>query len=270
MRTILIIFIVIFCCKSSFADWPAGKKRTTLIATYTYFRSSKIYDSTGKLYSLGKGNFFVSNSINLYMVHGLARRLDLIANVPFSYITSSLNSVKTNKSGIGDCMIGLAYHIPFNFLKNYFTAKALYIFPAYQNTSQPYLGFGSHAYEFSLNYSFNPIKHTFCVIEGNYTHYFDDVTGPEQFGYALTAGTMFLDYNFLTAGLTGTKSESIDKTFNSNLLINKDFQYSKLSLAYGRKISRIATPYIQGFYTIHGKDAGKGYGVSLFVIFKLP
>ena len=214
MRTILIIFIVIFCCKSSFADWPAGKKRTTLITTYTYFRSSKIYDSTGKLYSLGKGNFFVSNSINLYMVHGLARRLDLIANVPFSYITSSLNSVKTNKSGIGDCMIGLAYHIPFNFLKNYFTAKALYIFPAYQNTSQPYLGFGSHAYEFSLNYSFNPI--------------------------------------------------------NSNLLINKDFQYSKLSLAYGRKISRIATPYIQGFYTIHGKDAGKGYGVSLFVIFKLP
>lgn len=270
MRATLILFFLFLYCTHLLADWPIGKHRTTVIPTYTYFNSSKYYDSSGKAISFGKGDHFISHTFNIYMAHGLARRLDFILNIPYTFVSSSFNNVTLSKSGIGDCYLGLAYHFPAKDLKSFVTTKALFILPGYQNLSEPYLGFASKGFQLAANYSFNPVKNTFCIIEGTYTRYFDEATGPNQYGYNLTGGTMFGQYNYVTANFSGIISSSSDKGFNTNLLTNKDFSYGKISLAYGRKITRIATPYIQGFYTLYGHNSGVGLGGSLFVIFKLP
>jgi len=270
MRATLIFCLLFLCCTHLLADWPVGKHRTSLIATYTYFRSAKFYDSTGKVISFNKGDHFTSNTFNIYMAHGLSRRLDFLINLPYTFVSSSSNNVTLNRSGIADCSLGFAYHFPAKDLKSFVTTKAMFIFPGYQNITEPYLGFASKGFQLAANYSFNPVKNTFCVIEGTFTRYFDQSTGPNQFGYNLTSGTMFGQYNYITGSFSGIVSSSSDKGFNTNLLINKDFSYGKISLAYGRKISRIATPYVQGFYTLFGRKSGVGLGASLFVIFKLP
>ncbi|MDE3145685.1 MAG: hypothetical protein KGL19_16155 [Bacteroidota bacterium] len=270
MRSILLFCSLLLCSTQLLADWPIGKHRTTLIPTYTYFRSTKYYDSTGKVISFYNGDRFVSNTFSVYLAHGLTRRLDFIANVPLTFVSSSFSGKTSTRSGIADCMAGIAYHFPFKDLKSFVTTKALFIFAPYQNTVEPYLGYGSKGFQLAANYSFNPAPNTFLVTEATYTRYLDDATGPEQFGYNITAGTTFSDYDYLTLAISGITSKSTDKSFYSNLTSIKDFNYGKISLAYGRKISRIATPYIQGFYTFYGKNAGIGVGFSAFVIFKLP
>ena len=270
MRTIYIACFLFLFCNQLLADWPVGKHRTTLIPTYTYFRSTKYYDSTGKIISFNSGDHFISNTFSFYLAHGVTRRLDFILNLPYTNVVSSSNGVTHTKSGFSDLQIGLAYHFPFKDYKHYITTKAILILPLYQNLAEPYLGFASKGFQIAANYSFNPLPQTYLVTEASYTRYFDQSTGPNQFGYAITCGTMFLDYNYVSANFSGIISSSSDKAFNSNLLINKDFSYGKLSLAYGRKFFRTVTPYIQGFYTIYGKNAGVGYGVSLFAIIKLP
>lgn len=270
MRTIIILGITFLFSTHLLADWPVGKRRTTLIPTVSYFYSAKYYDSTRKIISFSNGDHFAATSINFSLAHGLTRRLDFILNIPYTFISSSSNKVVQSKSGIADCFVGLAYHFPAKDLKSFLTTKAVFIFPGYQNSSEPYLGYASKGFQFSANYSFNPIKHTFCVIEGIYTRYIDQVTGPDQYSFNLTTGTMFGKYNYVTGSFSGIVSSSSEKGFNTNLLINKDFSYGKVSLAYGRKISRVASPYIQGFYTLYGHNSGVGLGISAFVIFKLP
>ena len=270
MKRIAIVFFLIIFYNQLMADWPIGKHRTTLIPTYTYFRSAKFYDSSGKVISFGSGDQFVSNTFSLFMAHGISRRLDFIVNLPYSSVRSSFNGVSQSKSGFGDAQIGFALHFPSKDLKQFFTTKAIFILPLYQNLKEPYLGFASKGIQLAVNYSFNPLPQTYLITEAYYTRYFDEVTGPNQFGYSITGGTMFLDYNYISANLAGVISSSSDKGFNTNLLVNKDFSYGKISLAYGRKIFRNITPYVQGFYTIYGKNAGVGYGVSLFAIIKLP
>ncbi len=257
-------------CTHLLADWPIGKHRTNLIPTYTYFRSAKYYDSTGKIISFNKGDRFVSNTFNIYLAHGISRRLDLIINIPFTSVSSSFSGLTLRKSGIADCFAGFAYHFPFKDLKSFITTKALFILAPYQNASEPYLGYGSKGYQLAVNYSFNPVPHTFLVTEAVYTRYIDNPTGPVQIGYNITGGTTFLNYNYITLNISGLTSQSPDKSFYTILIAIKDFNYGKISLAYGRKISRIATPYIQGFYTFYGKNTGVGLGLSAFIIFKLP
>jgi len=270
IKSIVIACFLFLFCNQLLADWPVGKNRTTLIPTYTYFRSAKYFDSTGKVIGFGPGDHFASNTFSLYFAHGLSRRLDLIVNLPYTSVSSSSNGVTQSKAGFGDAQIGLALHFPLKDLKQFITTKAIFILPLYQNVKEPYLGFASKGFQLAANYSFNPLPHTYLITEASYTRYFDQVTGPNQFGYSITCGTMFLDYNYISANLSGIISSSAEKGFNTNLLVNKDFSYGKISLAYGRKIFRNITPYIQGFYTIYGRNAGVGYGASLFAIIKLP
>lgn len=271
MTRVILIFCFLFLFTSQlFADWPVGKRRTTIIPTYTFFHSSKFYDSTGKIISFNKGDHFNSQTINTYIVHGISRRLDLIVNIPYTFISTSFNKVTQSKSGISDIYLGFAYHFPASDLKKYVTTKAMFIIDGYQNNSVPYLGYSALGFQLAANYSVSIADQTFFVAEGSYTHYFMQ-TGPNQYGYNLTVGNKFGKFNYVTANLIGTFSQSTNKTFiNTNLAHNEDFSYGKLSVAYGRRISRVATPYLQAFYTFYGRKAGVGLGISAFVIFKLP
>ena len=270
MKKVIIIILLLASSKALLADWPLLHGRSIIIPSYSYFTSSKYFDSTGKKFSFGAGSRFVSNGFSVYIGHGLTRRVDLVVNVPFTSISTTFDSITKTKSGIGDVQVGFSFHFPFHNLTRFVTAKASIIIPAYQNLTDPHLGYGSKGFQVALNYSFNPLPQTFLVTEVYFTRYFDKSTGPNQLGFNVTAGTMFLDYNYLNLNFATVISRSSDKAFSTNLNAIKDFDYGKISLSYGRRVTRIATPYIQAFYTLFGHNAGLGLGGNFLVIFKLP
>lgn len=270
MKKTILIIILISLAGMAKADWPVGKKRLMITPSFSYFYTGRVFDSTGKIRSSVNNDQFISKTLGLYGLAGMSRRLDFIFNVPISNITAKNIYVKESKTGIGDAMFGFAFHTPSNSLKSFFTMKALVILPVYSNVSAPYMGYGSKGARVAANYSFSPKKRTFAVIEGAYARYFDDKDGPNQYSLDLTYGKELSNGFLLSFSYNHLSSVSDNKAFSTNLNFNKDYMYGKISCALGKKVSRTITPYIQTFYTLYGRNAGQGFGGSVFVALKIP
>lgn len=261
------LFLLALTCR---ADWPVGKGRTSLIASYNYFYSSKYFDANGKLASFNPGDKFQSHFYGLTMVHGLGRRLDVVANLPFIAQDQVSNGIRKTNSGVGDISVGLAYHFPSAEFQKHLTIKAQVIIPTYENNKTPELGYASKGLQATVNYSFTPIKQSFAVIEGSYTRFIDYAEGPNQYRGAFTFGRSLNKYSLVTFNFAHQMSESANTVFNPNPQATRNFSSGLLTFAYGRKISRTVTPYLQGAYTLYGKNIGLGMSASIFLVMKLP
>ncbi len=270
LQRILLLQLLLALSFASYADWPIGKGRSSLIGAYNYFYSTKYFDSKGKLATFGQGDQFQSHFFGLTMLHGISRRLDLSVNVPFIIQDLVSGGIAKTNSGLGDISVGLAYHFPSENFQKHFTIKANMIVPAYENTKTPYIGYASKGIQGAMNYSFSPVKHSFCVIEGAYTHFLDTQDGPIQYRGAITFGKSLNKYSLVTFNFAHLDSKSSNTGFNINPSATKNFFSGTLTATYGRKITRTITPYIQTFYTLYGSNVGLGMGASFFFIVKIP
>ncbi len=270
LNKILFLFISLLLCLSSKADWPVGKGRTNVIASYNYFYSSKFFDANGKLTSFNLGDKFQSHFFGLTFLHGVTRRLDFVANLP--YVSQNLinNGASLKNAATGDVTIGFAYHFPSAEFQKHLTIKVSAIIPTYKNIKTPDIGYASKGVMLGMNYSFTPIKNAFAVIEGTYTRYIDLAEGPNQYKAGLTFGKSINKYSMVTFNFSHQISKSINTVFNPNPQANKSFTSGLFTIAYGRKITRTITPYIQGAYTLYGTNIGLGLSVSAFIIVKIP
>ncbi|KAF0242400.1 MAG: hypothetical protein FD183_382 [Chitinophagaceae bacterium] len=267
---ISILFILLLLNFSSRADWPVGKGRTNIIASYNYFYSSKFFDANGKLTSFNQGDKFQSHFYGLTFLRGLTRRLDFVANVP--YVSQDLisNGVSLKNAATGDVTVGFAYHFPSAEYQKHLTIKVSAIIPTYQNIKTPDIGYASKGITVGMNYSFTPIKNAFAVVEGTYTRFIDLAEGPNQYRAGVTFGKSINKYSMVTFNFAHQISQSINTAFNPNPQANKSFTSGLFTLAYGRKLTRTITPYIQGAYTLYGTNIGLGLSASAFIIWKLP
>ncbi len=271
MKFSVTIFLFLLSCTICFADWPVKRGRVQLVPTYSMYYSSNYFNSSGHITSqANKGDHFLSHYFGLYTMYGISDRLDLLINMPFISQNSVYSGTKSRKFGLGDVSIGLAYHIPSANLKNFFTLKAAYIFPAYQNASTPYLGYGSRAFQLGAAYSTNPNEKTFIAGEGTYTRYFDQETGPSQFAFTGTFGYYINKWEKFTASFMHQVSLSSDNTFSSNLLINKNFTMGKVTFGYTRRLTRTLTPSAQFYFIPYGYNTGAAIGINLSLIIKIP
>ena len=267
---ISILFILLLLNFSSRADWPVGKGRTNIIASYNYFYSSKFFDANGKLTSFNQGDKFQSHFYGLTFLRGLTRRLDFVANVP--YVSQDLisNGISLKNAATGDVTVGFAYHFPSAEYQKHLTIKVSAIIPTYQNIKTPDIGYASKGITVGMNYSFTPIKNAFAVVEGTYTRFIDLAEGPNQYRAGVTFGKSINKYSMVTFNFAHQISQSINTAFNPNPQANKSFTSGLFTLAYGRKLTRTITPYIQGAYTLYGTNIGLGLSASAFIIWKLP
>ena len=266
-----IVFLFIFSAPNvAKADWPVGKKRFNLSPTINYISSSRYFDADGKVRTSDNNGIYTTNTIGLYGATGLTRRLDLYFNIPATFIVSSDIYSRNTKAGIGDLTVGLAFHTPSDDLKSYFTIKAQVMVPAYSNVTAPYLGYGSKGIQLGANYSFLPRQGNFASVEASVARYFDDVDGPTQVSLGLNYGFQLPKFQLLIFNYNHLNSMSSNKIFSQNLNSNKDFMIGRLSCAYGKRISRTVTPYIQAAYPIYGRNVGQGIGFFLFFSIRLP
>lgn len=276
MRKILLytvcFFGMLFSVLNCRADYPIGKGRVALIGTYNYFYSNKFFDANAKLIKYPVGDYFNSSSYGLTFMAGLGRYVDFNISVPFVVQSLTSNGIKATNTGLGDLNTGFSFHFPSETLSKFFTIKANFILPLYQNDTlvTPYLGFASKAVQLGAAYSFSPFEKTFATIDFTYTRFLESSEGPNQYRGSLTVSKMLSNYTTLTGSFAHQVSRSINTSFNQNLSINKNFEGGTMSLSLSQRITRTVTPSIQGFYTLYGKNMGLGVGASFFLTVRIP
>lgn len=252
------------------ADWPVGKRRTVILPGYSFFYSASNFDRKWKLYKFPKGNSFVTHVNNISLQHGVGRTTDIFFSVPFiSQRVLSRDSLST-LSGVGDITMGVAQHFSSEDQHRHFTAKASLVIPLYQKDTLASLGYGSRAFGLEINYSFSASSKSFAIIQAGYTHFFDQVEGPQQYTYTGTYGRKLTPFSMMTIGFMHQISYSQDKSFNPNLALNKSFITGRLTMSYGRRLTRSIMPMIHISTALYGKNAGSGFGGGISFITRLP
>lgn len=275
--TIILLTILIGLAKSSYAGFPIGKYRGLIIPSVNYYTSKDTWDSQGHKIKGLPGTGFTSYSAGLYFGYGISRRLDVIVNVTAplqqsSYRNGADSLIKLQSSGFGDMQVGLSYNlINFNYT-SFFSIVASGIVPLYNNSNKDVaLGYGVGGADVKLTYT-GSIGSTF--LKGCYFNteiggrrYFD-TQGPDVLIYSASLGFGLGKRNQMSFEGSGQNSYSINKTFNQNLSVNRDYSFVKGAINYGHTFTRRFYVFATGFYTIAGRNTGLGYGGSVQTIFK--
>ncbi|QKJ30773.1 hypothetical protein HQ865_13770 [Mucilaginibacter mali] len=278
-KTYLIVLLLVLAgtINQAFAGWPIGKYRNVVIPSFNYYSSQDTWTSTGQKIKGEPGAGFTSYSVGLYVGYGITRRLDAIVNViapqqHSAYRNSLGQLVQSTSQGIGDIQAGLSYNLVNFGYKSFLSVMGSAIIPAYDTTYTVALGYATYGAELKLMYSGGIdngiLKHTYYNLEAGYRHYFD-VQGPNVLIYTAMLGVPLGKRNQAGVEVGGQYSTSVNKSFNPNLAVNRDFSFTKVSLDYGHTFTRRYSVFLTGFYTLIGRNTGQGYGGSVQMIFKL-
>jgi len=261
----------------AYAGWPIGKYRNVVIPSFNFYQSKDSWKANGATVKGAPGAGFTSYALGLYVGYGLTRRLDLIVNIVAPQQNSAfvdgqgvLNKAKSQ--GLGDAQIGLSYNLVNFGYKSFLSIGGSIIVPLYDTTKTVALGYAAFGSEVKLMYSggidAGLLKHTYYNLEAGYRRYYT-TQGPNVFLYTASLGVPVGKRNQIGVESSGQISSSSNKSFNPNLALNRDFQFNKASLDYGHTFTRRFSVFVVGFYTLIGRNTGKGYGGSVQTIIKL-
>ena len=274
------ILYILFCLSYFmptylFAGFPAGKGRTVLNFVGNTYYSQGIYDQGWHYNKSNPGDYFLSQYFSLYIAHGISRKFDLFASIPYVYEVAKTDSIVKTRSDFADAMLGGSYTISNKNFNKYTSFKAALILPLYSNFGKSIdMGYATKGVDLTINYVYRPLKPKhkgYYVFEGSYRKYFDlQDEGPKQLLFDVERCYLIRSFAYLTFGLNGAYSYSINKSSYTIATQNKDFTYLEAKISYGLRVRRNVTMYLSGFDTFAGRNAGAGYGGALSVVVKLP
>jgi len=241
---------------------PVRKGKLRVSVSASYFVAYSYWDKNSKLIHFPANGHFSAYGLSVLAEYGLTRRLTLVAQLPYTYISNVQQSYKVSTSGLGDGEVGLRYYLANIDYRYYFAVQGSAIVPLYSNRNLGYDVFGD---EFKL-LGFESGKigtHTYYIAaEAGIAQYFDH-TGPFQYRYSGTAGYVLDKHSQIAVGLAGTISKSTNEGFSSNLIQNRDFYYHLVSFNYGYTVNRYLTLFAGYSLLYAGNNTGKGSNVSL-------
>lgn len=270
MRSVVLLLLFFLVIESAKADWPIGRRRTVVLPGYTYFYSASNFNQQRRKVTFPEGNYFVTHVVNASLQHGIGRSVDFFMNVPLLNLRSvNRDSIKT-ATGLGDLSFGFAKHFSSANQHRHLTVKAGVMLPLYQKDTIVSLGYASRAVTLEANYSFSLGKQSFGIIQGTYINFFDNKDGPQQYNYTGTYGRKLSTFAIATVSFLHQISYSPNVEFNPNIQANTSFTSGRLTLSYGRRITRTIMPMINFSTVLYGKNAGGGYGIGISFITRLP
>ena len=269
MKTYLLLLLLVLYCPLLYAGFPVGKGRTVFSISYSYFFSDHFFDNNGALKK--SDNNFSSHFASIYIAHGVSRKLDLFASLPYTFEYSIKDSV-LYRHGLADMEFGLSLSFP-NKLYNKFTGlKIAGIIPLSHGQTPIPISYDEQGVEVSVNYfraRQSLIHRGFFSVEGTYRHYFSS-NGADQFLFNIQRFVSLTKYLYFDYGMFGIYSVSLDKTNKSATNSSKDFYNIQVKLSLCRKIRRNLTLYLEGYVIPVGRNTGFGVGGSTFAVLRIP
>lgn len=256
-------FVVLLFNNPAFAGaLPVRKGKLRLSVSTGYFIAFSYWDKNRHLISFPSNGHFSALGVSALAEYGLTKRWTAVALLPYSFISNNQQSYKFSANGFGDAEAGLRYYLANINFKYYFAVQGSVILPLYNN---PALGYRSLGDDFKLS-GFESGKigsHSYyTAAEVGVSQYFDH-TGPLQYKYAGSIGYVLDKHDQVSLGLSGTISNSINKTFSADIVQNRDFYYHLVSFNYGYTVNRNLSLFagVSQFYA--GENTGKGSDISL-------
>ena len=267
-----IIFTVAINVNNSYAGGTPVRKGAYVITTsFSYFNATRVWDKNGVASDYPENGYFNSGGVSLYGEYGASRQVTLIASIPYSYNTYAQSSFKAIAQGLGDAEIGARYYLGNVDFKFYFALQGSMVVPLY-NIASNNLGFGAFGADFKLIGSGNaPMggeKNFFYSLEAGGRQYFNE-SGPFQLRSTVTAGLSFDKANSLALSSSGVMSTSSNKSFNNNILVNKDFRYLNASASLGHTFSPVLSVYVNYTKFFLGRNTVIGSNASLSFITRI-
>lgn len=274
MKKLSLTIWLIATATHCFAGWPVGKGRTITSVTYDWFRSSKYFNGQGALTNIGGTNdYFTSSFISLSFTHGIKRRVDITASVPFLTQKSVLFGSIYQRSGLGDAQFGITFHKEnFDYTKS-LSVQVSGIAPLYSNTNQKILlGYESFGGMVDVNYSVLPkfLKSGYLIFDAAYKQYFAE-DGPSQFLYSIVISSSIDKFNQIVGSVSGVSSFSVNKQFSAlNPNVVKDYTSITATATYGRRLTRTFSIYLTGNLVVWGVNTGQGAGLGISGTLRIP
>jgi hypothetical protein len=273
-RSITTLIFLLFIISNCFGGWPIGKNRTVFGVGYNHYSGKRIYNSNWHLSEPGNsGDFFRSNYFSFSAEHGISRRLDLVGSISYLQQTANQNAVITKRNDMGDAMLGFAYSLENHDFTKYLTFQLSGIFPLYTNPDGNLpLGYAATGIDFSLNYNLTPSfleNKGYMMYQIAYRKYFTS-DGPEQLTGDASVTFIIRKFQQLVFNLQGVGSFSTNTSININPNEIKNYKTGKLTVTYGRKLTRSIMLYGSAFYTFIGKNTVQGMGLGANMIIKIP
>lgn len=261
-----ILLISILKVSNTYAGGTPVRKGTYVVtATFSYFSATRVWDKSGVASDYPENGYFNSGGVSLYGEYGASRQVTLVASLPYSYNTYAQSSFKAVAQGIGDAEVGARYYLGNVDFKFYMAFQGSMVVPLYNVTTNN-LGFGSFGADFKLIGSGSaPLggeKSFFYSLEAGGRQYFNE-SGPFQLRSTASVGLSFDKQNTFSLGSSGVLSTSSNKTFNNNILVNKDFRYLNASASLGHTFSPAISVYVNYTKFFVGRNTGIGSNASL-------
>lgn len=273
--------------QSAYADWPVGRRQFTVYTSVTFYNAKNSWDSVGH-YKTDNGSKYSSQSLSIAGDYGISRRLDFKASIPF-FQTDNAGLTATN-FGYGEVTAGFNYNLININRANYTSVYVGGVFPLFTNTYSIQKGLDNDAVEVKLSnsgtinklfgyktegYGVNDTAdpsttfgNAYYSVEGGYRYYLQTY-GAREITYSGTLGFALDKLNQLAGGVNGVVAVTDNPLYTQAIRDQHQFAYTETSFSYGHKFSRRISTFVTGFYTVAGRNAAQGYGLSFQLIAKL-
>ncbi len=245
---------------------PVKKGKYIMSLSASYFKATQLWDASGKVGRYGNGGYFSSKSLSFYGEYGISRRLTGVVSLPFvinEYREAGIPAI--NSQGLTDVEVGLRYYLANVDFKYYFALQGTAIAPLYSNKG---LGYSSPGTEVKLIGSGSGklgSKNLYYSADIGARQYFQDA-GPFQLRYSAAAGLNLDSHNLVTIGGSGVYSTSINKSFDENLALNKNYSLLQGSFTYTHVVNKNLSFGGTVSQALTGRSTGKGTIFSFAVL----
>jgi hypothetical protein len=278
----LLFVVVLFSClyQTAYAGFPVNKGNWLISPMYSHYSARNYWNDKRVVTPYSNNGLFTSHYFGVYGVFGIEKNLNFVFNVPYIIQSYSETNYLAQVSGLGDATAGIAYYFPNENPYKHISVTGSVILPLSQTSTIssststnyfPTIGMQSLGVEAKLGYAgtnMNVMKNTYYDLEAGIRQYFA-ADGPSQIFYNATFGVPLDNYWKVSATLSGVSSSSSNAASSTTTSkINKDFAYSRFTVALGYTVSPGTSLWVNAFTDLSGRSIGVGRGFSVFAVFK--
>mgnify|MGYP000350066944 CR=1 FL=1 len=252
--------------------WQQASGEVLLSPYVSSYTATSYRTDRGERVSFADNGKYSNYNPRLFIAAPLfGEHVNVVASVPyFSAQFEDENSTSSN-ADFGDIEVGLKFHIA-KLKNNYLMASITSYFPAYTNTSTPFVGYDLFALESRLIFSGTSTwlgeYNNFHKIEVGLRYFFPE--DPIQFRFLLSEGYDITPKVKVLGEVEGMFSNSgREAFFENNLQAVADFSVVKASFNLGYEFSDTFSWYVGVFHDVYNNNAAIGYGFQTFAVLRL-
>lgn len=271
IRLYIVFFLISSYCYSQ-NPWQQQKGEILISPYFGNYNTNQFRNSNGDKSEFGNNGMYKNYNPKIYFSIPLNDyKLNLFGNIPYFISKYDDDSVSQKSTEFGDIELGLRMHLK-KINNHYLMASASVYIPAYQNKTQPFVGYNLYSTEVKIHYAGNftwlDVNKNFHKIEAGIRYFFPSL--PIQYKLYASQGYRVFPKIIVLGELDLLLSRSDNKSFSvNNVQFASNFDMIKTSINIGYDFTNSISIYGGLFHDVFNRNISVGKGFQVFGIIKL-